>query len=56
MHGYFDHLLTYLDHAEAEGFLRTENRRMLLVDAEADGLVRQFERYTAPQVDKWIEG
>ncbi len=56
VHGYFDHLLTYLDHAEAEGFLRAENRRMLLVDAEADGLVRQFERYTAPQVDKWIEG
>lgn len=53
--GYFDHLLRYLDHAEAEGFLRPENRRMLLVDASADGLLRQFERYTAPQVDKWME-
>jgi uncharacterized protein (TIGR00730 family) len=53
---YFDHLLSYLDHAEAEGFLRRENRRMLLVDAEARGLLRQFERYTAPQVDKWIDG
>jgi uncharacterized protein (TIGR00730 family) len=53
--GYFDHLLLYLDHAEAEGFLRRENRRMLLVDAEAEGLVRQFERYTAPTVDKWID-
>jgi hypothetical protein len=28
---------------------------MLLVDAEAEGLVRQFERYTAPTVDKWID-
>ena len=53
--GYFDHLLSYLDHAQAEGFLRPENRRMLLSDADAGGLVRQFERYTAPQVDKWIE-
>jgi uncharacterized protein (TIGR00730 family) len=52
--GYFDHLLLYLDHAAAEGFLREENRRMLLVDAEAEGLLRQFERYTAPTVDKWI--
>lgn len=52
--GYFDHLLRYLDHAEAEGFLRAENRRMLLADADAAGLVQQFERYTAPQVDKWI--
>ena len=53
--GYFDHLLSYLDHAEAEGFLKTENRRMLLADREPAGLVRQFERYTAPRVDKWIE-
>ena len=53
--GYFDHLLSYLDHAEAEGFLRAENRRMLLVDANAQGLVSQFERYTPPQVDKWID-
>jgi predicted Rossmann-fold nucleotide-binding protein len=48
--------LSYLDHAETEGFLRAENRRMLLVDAEARGLLRQFERYVAPNVDKWIDG
>jgi uncharacterized protein (TIGR00730 family) len=53
--GYFDHLLAYLDHAEAEGFLRTENRRMLLADTDPAGLVRQFERYSAPRVDKWID-
>jgi hypothetical protein len=29
---------------------------MLLVDVEAAGLLRQFERYAAPQVDKWIDG
>ena len=51
--GYFDHLLAYLDHANAEGFLRDENREMLLVDRTAAGLVRQFERYTAPTVHKW---
>ncbi len=52
--GYFDHLLAYLDHAEQEGFLRAENRQMLLQDTDPAGLVRQFERYTAPHVDKWI--
>ena len=51
--GYFDHLLKFLDHANAEGFLRAENRRMLLDDVTATGLVQQFERYAAPQVDKW---
>jgi len=51
--GYFDHLLCYMDHASAEGFLRKENRKMLLSDNNATGLVQQFERYTAPHVDKW---
>jgi uncharacterized protein (TIGR00730 family) len=51
--GYFDHLLKFLDHANREGFLRSENRQMLLDDTTAVGLIRKFERYTAPQVDKW---
>ncbi|MCG8371855.1 MAG: TIGR00730 family Rossman fold protein, partial [Proteobacteria bacterium] len=51
--GYFDHLLRFLDHARREGFLRKENRDMLLVDPDAAGLVRRLERYTAPQVEKW---
>ena len=52
---YFDSLLGFLDHASHEGFLRPENRRMLLDDTTAAGLVGQFERYTAPQVDKWMD-
>lgn len=51
---YFDHLLAYLDHAVQEGFLRAENRQMLLQDTDPAGLIRQFERYTAPDVDKWL--
>ena len=51
--GFFDHLLAYLDHASGEGFLRRENRDMLLVDADPVGLIRKFERYTAPRVEKW---
>ena len=50
---YFGFLLRYLDHAVAEGFLHPENRAMLLHDASAAGLIQQFERYTAPRVEKW---
>ena len=53
VNGYFDHLLAFLDHANQEGFLRRENRDMLLVDSDPAGIVRQFERYTAPHVEKW---
>ncbi|MDJ0908980.1 MAG: TIGR00730 family Rossman fold protein [Woeseiaceae bacterium] len=54
--GYFDSLIAFLDHAEGEGFLRSENRAMLLSDTTPAGLVQQFERYTAPRVQKWTEG
>lgn len=52
--GYFDSLLQYLDHSVTEGFLRPENRAMLIHDADPVRLIRKFERYTAPRVDKWM--
>lgn len=51
---YFDSLLAYLDHACDEGFLRRENRQMLLVDDNAPDLLQQFEQYSAPLVEKWV--
>ena len=51
--GYFDRLLEFLDHTEREGFLRPQNRAMLLSDQTPAGLIQQFERYTAPHVEKW---
>lgn len=54
VNGYFDKLLQFLDHTEAEGFLKPENRAMLLSDVTPEGLLRQFESYQAPRVDKWL--
>lgn len=54
--GFFDHLLAYLDHANQEGFLRPENRQMLLSEESASGLIRQFEQYSAPLAEKWTRG
>ena len=53
--GYFDHLLSFLNHANAEGFLRPENRQMLLAEPSAVRLIQQFERYSAPHVEKWTD-
>ncbi len=50
---YFDKLLEFLKHTESEGFLRTENREMLLHDDTPAGLIQQFERYAAPHIEKW---
>lgn len=43
--GYYDPLSTYLDHAREEGFLRAENRSILMSDSSASALLDQFERY-----------
>ena len=53
VNGYFAHLLAFLDHARQEGFLKPQNRSMLLSDADPAALVRSFERYEAPKVEKW---
>ncbi len=51
--GYFDKLLEFLDHTQAEGFLKPENRAMLIADDTATGLLQQFETYRSPSVEKW---
>jgi uncharacterized protein (TIGR00730 family) len=51
--GYFDALLAYFGHAEAEGFLRPRHRKMLRVAEDVTELITLFEEYRAPQVQKW---
>jgi uncharacterized protein (TIGR00730 family) len=51
--GYFNHLLSFLDHAESEGFLRPAHRAMLLISKRPGDLIRRFESYMPPTVEKW---
>ena len=53
VNGYFNHLLSFLKHAEAEGFVRTAHRAMLLVSEKPGDLIRRFESYVPPTIDKW---
>jgi uncharacterized protein (TIGR00730 family) len=52
--GYFDGLLTFLDHAVAQRFLRDEHRAMVLVDDDAERLLERLESARVPDVPKWI--
>ena len=54
--GYYDPVLTLLDHAVAERFLRPEHRRMVLADADPERLLDAMDVYQAPQIAKWIPG
>lgn len=53
INGYYDDLLAFVDHATAEGFVRTEHRDMLLVAGSADRLLSMFGDYAPPVVEKW---
>jgi hypothetical protein len=52
--GFFDALLSFLDHQCRERFMRPEHRDMLLTDTDAARLLDRFEDYRAPIVEKWI--
>ncbi len=53
--GYFDGLLSFVEHAVAEGFVRREHGRMLLVASDSVALLDKLASYQAPVVDKWLD-
>lgn len=53
--GYFAQLISFLDHAVEERFLKREHRAMLMVETTPDALLDRFESYRAPKVEKWLD-
>ncbi|MEX1265793.1 MAG: TIGR00730 family Rossman fold protein [Woeseia sp.] len=51
--GYYDTLIQFLVHAEAEAFLRKQHRSMLLVDTDPARLLSRFANYEPPEIPKW---
>lgn len=46
--GFFDHLLKFLDHATAEGFIRPESRAIIVSDTDPSCLIDKLLAYEAP--------
>jgi uncharacterized protein (TIGR00730 family) len=53
--GYFDALLVFADHAVDQGFLRRENRDMVLVAGAPSDLLDRLAHYQPSRVEKWID-
>lgn len=53
--GYFDGLLTFVDHAVDEGFLRPEHRRLVVVADEPNDLLTELDGAHAPILPKWVD-
>jgi uncharacterized protein (TIGR00730 family) len=54
--GYYRPLIAFLDHAAAEGFIRPEHRRLLVVGEDPDALLDQLAAWEPPALEKWIDG
>ncbi|HET6591316.1 MAG TPA: TIGR00730 family Rossman fold protein [Xanthomonadales bacterium] len=54
VHGYFDGLFAFLEHAVEEQFVKPEYRPMLIMEDSPEDLLERFDRYRAPQVRKWL--
>ena len=56
VNGFFDPLLAMLDHAVEAGFIRPAHRDMLRVSADPAALIDDLAGWTAPTVEKWVDG
>jgi uncharacterized protein (TIGR00730 family) len=54
INGFYSPLMQFLDRAVREQFLKEPHRAIALIDDDAERLVRRFERWEAPRVEKWI--
>jgi uncharacterized protein (TIGR00730 family) len=53
--GYFDRLLSFIDHSIAEGFVRREYRPMISVATSPGALLDMMDAYRPPRIEKWID-
>jgi uncharacterized protein (TIGR00730 family) len=53
--GYYDSLLALFDHGVNEGFLREENRRLVLEDSDPTRLLNKMASFVASTPEKWID-
>jgi uncharacterized protein (TIGR00730 family) len=53
--GFFDPLLTFLDHMTATGFLKAEHRASLLMETDPAALLQSMKTFQPHTCGKWIK-
>ncbi len=53
--GFFTSLLSFLDHAVEEHFLRAEHRALVLEDEKPESLLNKMSDYHPPDLQKWMD-
>ncbi|HWB26876.1 MAG TPA: TIGR00730 family Rossman fold protein [Chitinophagaceae bacterium] len=52
--GFYNGLLALADNMVGQGFLKQQDRNMLLADDNIEMLLQKMKLYVAPEVNKWI--
>ncbi len=55
VHGYYDHLVGFLDHAAAEGFIRPIHRPLLSCADTLPNLLDKMSKTIVPDLGRWID-
>jgi len=55
VHGYFDRLLSFVDHAIEQQFIRSQYRAMIITSESPRVLLERLALYQPPVVEKWID-
>jgi uncharacterized protein (TIGR00730 family) len=53
--GYYAPLLSFLDHAVEERFIRAPHRAVAIVEQDVDALLARMREYVPPDVEKWLD-
>ncbi|KAB1155144.1 TIGR00730 family Rossman fold protein [Tenacibaculum aiptasiae] len=54
INGFYNNLITFLDHMVTMGLLKEKNRKMVLISEHIDELLIKMKTYQAPTTGKWI--
>ena len=52
--GYYDHLIQFLDHVQAEQFVKKPTRDLLIIEDDPEALLTRFLNYQAPPITTWL--
>ncbi len=53
--GYYDGLISFLDHVAAEQFVKPHHRAMLMVETDPQLLLGRYASYQPPAVKHWVD-
>jgi uncharacterized protein (TIGR00730 family) len=53
--GFYSPLISFLDHAAAEGFIRPKHRELVIIESETEKMLQRMREFKPPTEVKWMK-